>query len=221
MALGTYTDLQTAVAAELNRSDVAQFIPDFITRFEAKAKRSLREWLRATLTLTNVTADTVLAATVGDVLSVAYNDGTSGAHNFILDVVSREDYQRWMESQSIPSSTAGQLVYVDFDADAGTTTLRFWPSATASGPIANLKVEYVKILPALSATQTTNALLREAPDAYLYGACAEAAKYLQHDERIAVWSAERDAAFTELRILTERRLYGAHPRRVSLPRVFG
>lgn len=221
MALDTYANLQAAVANELARSDLTTLIPDFITRFEAKAKRSLKDWLRATLTLTNITADTVLAATVGDVLSVAYNDGTSGAHNFILDLVSREDYQRWMESQSIPSSTAGQLAYVDVDADAGTTTLRFWPPATASGPIATLKVEYVKLLPALSATQTTNALLREAPDAYLYGACAEAAKYLQHDERVPLWESARDAAFKELRILTERRLYGGHPRRVSLPRVFG
>lgn len=221
MALGTYTDLQAAVAAELGRNDLTTVIPDLITRFEAKAKRSLKDWLRATLTLTNVTADTVLAATVGDVLSVAYNDGTSGAHNFSLDLVSRDDYQRWMESESIPSSLAGQLAYVDFDADAGTTTLRFWPPATSTGPIANLKVEYVKLFPALSATQTTNALLREAPDAYLYGSCAEAAKYLQHDERIGMWEQERDAAFKELRILTERRLYGGHPRRVTLPRVFG
>lgn len=221
MALDTYTNLQTAVGAELARSDLAAFVPDFITRFEAKARRALRDWYRTTILLTNTTGDVALAATVSDVLSVARNDGTSGAHNFSLDLISRDDYQRWMESESIPSSTAGQLCYLDLDVTTGLTTLRFWPPATASGPIANLKVEVVGYIPALSATQTTNALLRDAPDAYLYGSCAEAAKYLQHDERIPVWTGERDAAFKELRIQTERRLYGGAPRRVTLPMVFG
>lgn len=221
MALTTYAELQAAVANELARSDLTTLIPDFITRFEAKAKRALKDWLRATLTLTNLTGDTALAATVGDVLSVSRNDGTNGAHNYSLDIVTKDAYQGWMELESIPVATAGQLVYVDYDADTPTTTLRFWPPATATGPIANLKVEYIKILPALSASQTTNALLREAPDCYLFGACAEAARYLQHDERVAGWEQARDAGFKELRILTERRLFGAHPRRVSLPRVFG
>lgn len=221
MSLATYSDLQTAIGTELGRSDLTGVIPDLIVRFEAKARRALRDWYRTTITLTNTTGDVALAATVSDVLSVARNDGTSGAHNFPLDLISREDYQRWMESESIPSATAGQLCYLDLDVSTGLTTLRFWPPATASGPIANLKVEVVGYLPALSATQTTNALLRDAPDAYLFGSCAEAAKYLQHDERIQVWSADRDQAFKELRIQTERRLYGGAPRRPTLARVFG
>lgn len=221
MALDSYANLQTAVGTELNRSDLAGIIPDLIVRFEAKARRALRDWYRTTISLTNTTGDVALAATVSDVLSVARNDGTSGAHNFPLDLISREDYQRWMESESIPSSTAGQLYYPDLDVTTGLTTLRFWPPATASGPIANLKVEYIKILPALSATQTTNALLREAPDAYVYGALTESAAYLMHDERIPIWEGRVKDALRELRILTERRLYGGAPRRILLPRVFG
>lgn len=221
MALDTYANLQLAVIAELNRGDLSGVIPDFITRFEAKARRALRDWYRTTIALTNVQGDTALAATVSDVLSVARNDGTSGSHNFPIDLVSREDYQRWLESESAISSTAGQLCYLDLDVTTGLTTLRFWPPASASGPIPNLKVEVVGYIPALSASQTTNALLRDAPDAYLFGSCAEAAKYLQHDERIPIWEGQRDAAFKELRIQTERRLYGGAPRRVTLPMVFG
>jgi hypothetical protein len=219
--LDTYANLQTAVGNELNRSDLTAVIPDLITRFEVKARRVLKDWLRSTMTLTNVTADTQLPATVSEVLSVSYNDGANGAHNFALDLISRESYQQWMELQSEIVATAGQMCYVDWDADAGTTTLRFWPPAGSTNPIANLSVEFVKILPSLSASQTTNALLREAPDIYISGACAEAAKYLAHDERIAVWSAERDQGFKELRIMTERRLYGGAPRPRKLSRVFG
>jgi hypothetical protein len=220
MALDSYVALQAAIGTELNRADLITVIPDLVTRFEVKARRALRDWLRTTLTATNVTADYLLPATVSDVLSVSYNQGVSGSHNFNLDLVSKEDYQVWMERESIPSSTAGQLAYVDADINAGTTTLRFWPPATASGPIANLKIEVIQLLPSLSATQTTNALLRDAPDVYLSGSCAEAAKFLQHDERIPVWAADRDAGFKELRILTERRLYGGAPRRITLARVF-
>ena len=221
MGLSTYSDLQAAVQTELNRTDLAAIVPDLITRFEVRARRELRDWLRTTLTATNVTADYALPATVSDVLSVSYHDGTSGAHNFTLDLVSKEGYQGWMDLQSVPVATAGQLAYVDFDADAGTTTLRFWPPATSTGPIANLLIEVVKVLPALSATQTTNALLREAPDAYLYGSLVEAATYLMHDERIPVWEGRLKDCLRGLQILTERRLYGGAPRRRTLSRVFG
>jgi hypothetical protein len=220
VALTSYAELQTALGVELNRTDLTAVIPDLITRFEARARRELRDWLRTTVSLTNVTGDTVLAATVSDVLSVSYHDGANGAHNFALDLLTKEAYQTFLEAQSALVSTAGQAVYVDADIDAGTTTLRFWPPAGASAPIANLQVEVIKVLPAL-ATAGTNALLRDAPDIYLNGSCAEAAKYLAHDERVALWASERDQGFKALRILTERRLYGGAPRRRVLPVVFG
>lgn len=221
MSLGTYTELQAAIAAELNRGDLASQVPDFITRFEARARRELRDWLRQTITATTVTADYALPATVQEVLSVAYNDGPNGAHNFMLRLVDREEYQSWMELASTTSSTAGQLAYVDVDVDTPTQTLRFWPPATATGPIANLKIEIVKALPSLSASQATNALLRDAPDIYLNGSCAEAEKYLQHDERIPLWVADRDAGFRGLRIQTERKQFSGVPRDRPLARVFG
>ena len=221
MSLDTYANLQLAVGVELNRSDLTAVIPDFITRAEARFRRELRDWLRTTIALTNVTADTALAATVSDVLSVSYNDGAAGAHNFPLDLVSKEQYQNLMESQSSIRTPAGQVCYVDQDVVAGTTTIRFWPPAGSTAPIANLKVECVGFLPALSGTQTTNALLRDAPDLYLFGSLVEAASYLAHDERIPVWEDRVKDGMRSLRILTERRLYGGAPRPRQLARVFG
>ena len=220
MPLDSYANLQLAIAAELNRNDLTVQIPDFITRFEGKARRALKDWLRSTLTLTAVSGDYLLPATVAEVLGVSYGDGTSGAHNFPLSMISREEYQGWMELSSTPVAVPGQMVTVDVDVDAGTQRLRFYPPIGTT-PIATLNVETINALPALSATQTTNALLRDAPDLYLSGSCAEAAKYLQHDERVPMWAAERDQGFKELRILTERRLYGGAPRDRPLARVFG
>lgn len=221
MSLATYADLQTAIGNELNRADLASVIPDFVTRFEARARRELRDWLRFTVTATNVTTDYTIAATVAEVLSVNYNDGTSGSHNFQLQLVPKERYQELMDDQSILTSLPGQVAYVDADIDAGTTILRFWPPTGTTSPIANLKVEGIKVLPSLSASQTTNALLREAPDLYLHGSLAEAGNYLQHDERIPAWEARVKDGFRMLRIQTERKLYSGEVRSRPVPVVFG
>ena len=101
------------------------------------------------------------------------------------------------------------------------TTLRFWPPATVTGPIANLKISVDGYLPALSGSNPTNALLRDAPDLYLFGALAESAPYLQHDERLQVWEARLSAGVKALRVSTERRLYGGAPRRREFARTFG
>lgn len=219
MAIATYADLLSAVASWLNRDDLTSRIPDFVVLFEARAKRDLRDWLRTSITATSVTADYQLPATVSDVLSVSYNDGAAGSHNFTLDLVTKETYQGLMEASSAVQSVAGQVAYVDVDVDGGTTTLRFWPPASVSAPIANLKIEAVKVLAALSGT--ANALMREAPDLYLYGTLAESAPYLQHDERLPMWQSRADEGFKELRIQTERRLYGGVPRNRQLDRIFG
>lgn len=221
MAITTYSELQTAAANWLNRTDLTARVPEFITLAESRFRRDLRDWLRFTLSLTNVTADYPLAATVSEVLSVSYGDGANGAHNFALTMITREEYQGWMEFQSIPVATGGQLVYVDVDVDAPSTTLRFYPPVGATNPIANLKIEAIKVLEALSGSQTTNALLRDAPDVYLFGTLAESAPYLQHDERLPMWEQRMKDGLKGLRILTERKLYGGAPRPRKLDRVFG
>lgn len=219
MSLATYSDLQAAIGNELNRADLATAIPDFITRFESKARRKLKDWLRFSADLTSVTGDTTLAAEVSEVLGVAHNDGANGANNVSLALVSREQYHALMHADANAGNP--QAVFVDWDADSPNTTLRFWPPASASAPVANLRVEAVKVLPSLSDSQTSNALLRDAPDLYLYGSLMEAASYLQHDERIPVWREEVRDGLRDLRIQSERRLYGGQPRPRPLPVVFG
>ena len=221
MALDTYANLQTAVADWLSKASLTAQIPDFITLAEARLRRELKDWLRTTLFATNVTADYALPATVQDGVGVSYNDGAAGAHNFPVDLISRIDYQTWMERDAGANTPAGQLAFPDVDVVTGITTLRFWPPATVTGPIANLKITVAGYLPALSNSNPTNALLRDAPDLYLFGALAESAPYLQHDERVQVWEARLSAGVRALRVSTERRLYGGAPRRREFARTFG
>ncbi len=221
MALDTYANLQLAVIDWLIKPSLTAQIPDFITLAEVRLRRELKDWLRTTLLATNVTADYQLPATVQDVVGVSYNDGAAGAHNFPVDLISRIDYQTWMERDAGANTPAGQLAYPDLDVSTGITTLRFWPPATVTGPIANLKISVDGYLPALSGSNPTNALLRDAPDLYLFGALAESAPYLQHDERLQVWEARLSAGVKALRVSTERRLYGGAPRRREFARTFG
>jgi len=218
---GTYNGLQLSVADWLNKGSLTAQIPDFISLAEARLRRELKDWLRTTLFVTNVTGDYTIPATVQDVLGVFYNDGTSGAHNFNLDLINRIDYHVWMERQSTVVSTAGQLCYPDLDVVTGLTTLRFWPPAGPTNPIANLGISVAGYLPALSGSNPTNSLLRDAPDLYLFGALAESAPYLLHDERLPLWEARLAAGVKALRVSSERRLYGGAPRRREFARTFG
>jgi hypothetical protein len=64
-------------------------------------------------------------------------------------------------------------------------------------------VYYAK-LSKLSDTNTTNWLLTQAPDVYLYGSLLQAAPYLQDDARISVWSSLYQAGPDQLQIADDR-----------------
>lgn len=220
MALDSFTTLQASIASWLARADLTTIIPDFIALFEARARRELRDWLTTTVSLTNLTGDTALAATVDSVLSVAYNDGIGGVRNHPLDLLSFADYHALLEQNSaVRSPTTG--VYPDRDEVAETYTLRFYPPCSAASPIAALAVLCVGYLPALSDSATSNRLLETAPDLYLYGSLAESAPFLQHDERLPMWTDRAAQGVKALQLQTERKRTGANPRPAKLPVVFG
>ena len=50
-----------------------------------------------------------------------------------------------------------------------------------------LQVNYYKKLDTLSDSNTTNTILTNYPELYLYGALAESAPFIMQDERINVW----------------------------------
>jgi hypothetical protein len=56
----------------------------------------------------------------------------------------------------------------------------------------------------LSSTNTTNWLLTQAPDVYLYGSLMQAAPYLKEDERITVWASIYARGLEELQIADDR-----------------
>jgi hypothetical protein len=82
MAIGTYDELQTAIASWLDRSDLTATIPDFITMFEAVANRRLRvRQMGATTRLYpgNDQYTKVLLHFDGDDASTTFTDVAAGA----------------------------------------------------------------------------------------------------------------------------------------------
>ena len=58
--------------------------------------------------------------------------------------------------------------------------------------------------PALTDTITTNWILANAPDIYLYGSLMEAEAFLQNDPRIPLWKAGYDEASLELQLQDDK-----------------
>lgn len=221
MSVTTYDELKASIASWANRDDLdATIIPDWIAFFEARARRELRDWLTSTVSLTNLTGDTALAATVEEVVSVAYNDGAGGVRNAPLDLLSFEDYHQRMACDSAVRAPV-QGVYLDRDEVANTYTLRFYPPVSAASPLAKLAVLAVGVLPSLGASQASNRLLAVAPQLYVKGALVEGAEFLEHDERVPLWMDEVSKGFRALKLQTERKRTGGSPRPAALARVFG
>ena len=76
MALGTYSDLQTAIATWLNRTDLTAYIPDFIALAEERVYRNLR--VKAMETALNDTIASGVIAVPSDYIELksAYIDGS-------------------------------------------------------------------------------------------------------------------------------------------------
>ena len=176
MALdGTYTGLQTAVAAWMHRTDLAAVIPDFVVMAESRIARDLRVLAQVTsATLTATAGSRVVAVPAGwlefDNLSLL----TSPVANLSFVTLDQMDTQ-FPEG----SGSGAPRVY----AMSGTNiVLAPTPDIGYS-----LSASYFTRFPAL-ASAGANWLLTNYPNAYLFAVLAEACAYSQDDERAPMWN---------------------------------
>jgi hypothetical protein len=69
-------------------------------------------------------------------------------------------------------------------------------------------IVYYGRIPALSVSNTTNWLLTEAPDTYLYGSLVHAAPYLKDDQRLVIWESLFKLSLDTLNSSSEDAKYG-------------
>ena len=210
MALTTYAELQTATANWLDRTDLTDRVPEFIALAEASFNRTIRQPQMITKNdsfsisgqYTTLPTDTLeIIRIVVDVQPV-----------ITLEYLTPEEIS---ERRSSLTGT-GKPYY--FTVVGGTTNqlevLRS-PDETYTTSI----VYYTKIA-ALSDSATSNWLLTNHPDIYLFGTLLEAEPYLKDDERVPLWLTRLEKALGDLRLQGEREMHSGSSLRMR-SRVLG
>ena len=176
MSLTNYTELQTAVADWLNRTDLGARIPDFITLAEEKFNRRLR--VRA--------MELPLAET-------AIVDGLVTIPAGTLAVKTL-----WLTGYEATPLKPQSLEAVIASGAEGVATLYAWQETSwrfnGSGSVQGV---LYRSLPPLAAN-SSNWLLSAHPSAYLCASLAEAAVYLRDLESAALWTQRSDSLIDEI-----------------------
>ena len=175
MAIGTYAELQTAVANWLDRADLTDRIPEFIALGEARMNRLLR--LR-------MMEGKYTASTVGAQRNYALPTGYVQMRNFQINLtpirplqyVTPEVYDRLWGGSS--SGTPEVYTIVANEIQLG-------PKPDS---VMTMEMLFYKKITALSVSNTTEQMLTENPDIYLYGALMEAEPFIMNDERVGLWA---------------------------------
>jgi len=193
MAISTYAELQSAIGSNwLNRSDLSTRIPEFISLCEAELDRRLR-------TSSQIKRATTPAASQ----FVTLPDDFLELRNIQLDVspVKRLQYVSIDSADDMRRqtySTSAEPVY--FTLVGKTVELVPTPSTAVT-----LQISYFRNIPKL-ASNSTNDILSQAPDVYLYGSLRHAEPYLMNDERVATWSSFYERALQDLQLSEDRRM---------------
>ena len=284
--INTYATLQTAVANWLDRSDLTDRIPEFITLAEARMNRILRirimesvkvmslvggtkryplpsdylqlrtvkftrsalatDTLASDMTDSQNTAVLTDATPSGGILSSGFSSsGTvmigleqmtytgistntlTGVTRGVNGTTAAEHNAGNVVAEIYPTFTAGSISektrpiypiqYVSPEllsrVYAGNSTgvpkvytmragyLLFGPVPSS---IYNLEIDYFAKVAALSDSATTNDMLTNNPDVYLYGALLEAEPFLMNDERVQLWGIAFKQAMDDLQLQDDK-----------------
>ncbi|URC15509.1 tail tubular protein [Octadecabacter Antarctic DB virus 2] len=191
MTINTYATLQTAVADFLNRADLTATVPTFISLAEAGINRDLRHWKMEERAVAEVNSQ--YSAVPGDWLDTIRFSITSGTTS-PLDLISQAEL---IERRSGNDNTGGKPCFYAMSSGQ----FEFFPTPDESY---DAELIYHARIPALSDSNTTNFLLTEAPDVYLYGALVHSAPYLKEDPRAQTWAAFYKSAIDSLQRTSDK-----------------
>lgn len=179
MALSTYSDLISAVADELHRSDLNAVIPDKITLAEVRINGDIDARLQDTKTTLTCTLGQDYVDAPSDLISIRHLS-VQVTPVITLDYVTPDQFETSFPwgSSGIPQvfTVIGSNIYLAPmpDSDYGMTLV------------------YKARVPSL-ASNTTSWLMTNYPNVYLYAVLLEMSPYIKDDARIPMWN----SAYTE------------------------
>lgn len=185
MAISTYSELKDAVANWIDRDDLTDRIPEFISLAEARFNRTLR--LRSMET--KQTASTTAA---------------QRNYNLPANYIQMRNFQ----VNTDPITTLSYVTPEIYDRLWGGSTSgtpKFYTilaNEISLGPIPasvmTIEMLFYKRFDYLSNTVATNWLIINAPDIYLYGSMLEAEPFIMNDERVPLWAAALEKAIADM-----------------------
>jgi hypothetical protein len=208
LKIKSYSDLQVTVAAILNRRDLADAVPLFITLAEAELRRRLRTKIfRETLV---VDAETATLPTACAELRAIYPRTSQVTLDKPLQIgtpeMLAETRARWGGLTGRPERAA-----------IADRTIVFAPVPDTSY---DYEVWFAAQVDALSDANETNWLLASDPDIYLFAVLLQAEPYLKNDERVELWRTSLDRGVEQLRTAVSNEENGASLGAARLPVVF-
>ena len=186
MAIGTFAELKTATANWLDRSDLTDRIPEFISLAEARFNRILR--------IRDMETVSTAISTVAGTREYDLPTGFVQMKEFHLttDPITPLSYitPEMMSRLEAGSSKSKPQVFTVI-ADK----VRLGPNPDA---VYTTSMLYYKTFTALSASNTTSDMLTNNPDVYLYGTLLEAEPFIMNDERVPLWLAAFEKAVSDI-----------------------
>lgn len=175
MSITTYAELQDAVKAWLNAPEMDETITTFISLAEAQMQREIRH--HKMMKRSEAEIDTryfVLPNNWAE--TVRFNVG--GDRTYRLELTSMDDMLQLRQANADLTGRPSHFAHIG-------DQLEVYP--TPDG-VYSVELLYYEKIPALSDSNTTNWLLEDHPDVYLYGTLMQAAPFLEQDQRMQVWS---------------------------------
>ncbi len=203
MPITTYAELKTNIADFLNRDDLTSVSSTFVSLAEADLNRQIRHWRQEKRSTAEI--DTQYSAIPADMLEVIRFYITSGDTR-PLELISQAEM---LDRKFRNLNTSGQPAY--YAVTAGELEVYPVPDGTYTS-----ELYYFGKTDALSDSNTSNWILENYPDAYLYGSLIHSAPYLKDDARIQVWAALYQSAIDAINQASEKAKFGGSGRRMKI-----
>lgn len=205
MAITSYSELQTAVANWMQRSDLTSRIPEFIALAEAKFNRGFLEDDPFYASAQEAQA----TATATEFMSFPTDFGVLRTIKVLSSPIRNLDYLPPQDiDQKFTSAASGIPKFYSIQANQ----IRIVPAPDSTYTV---KLDYFQKITPL-ATTSPNWLLTAHPDIYLYGSLLESAGFAQDDPRIPLWKEAYQRACSSLKNHQNRLLHSGSVLQVRL-----
>lgn len=182
MTISTYADLKTSIASWINRTDLTSVIPDFITLTEARINRTL-------LPRSSETEEEIVAV--------------PGSRYIVIPTGMINPVALWLKAY-LPRQKLTQMLPAELPVKTNATGYpEYWAIDNSNialdkiaGEAYTFDFRYTKTF-ALSDSVTTNYVLTNNPDVYLWGSLVEAAGYLKDAQAAALYESRFQNAMSE------------------------